>query len=364
MKKSFLMSALLLIAAAAMAQQPVITFQKTEHDFGKINEGDGRVSTIFEFKNEGMEPLVLSNVRASCGCTTPTWTKTPIEPGETGSITVTYNPNGRPGRFSKTVTITSNASNGTTKVYIKGEVIPKQAKPVNQYNIKMGELSLKTKTVNFGTLLKGTNKTQTIEYANLTDHDITVGLNYDNTYLQAVLSFTTLKPQETGTLNLNFDTERCKQWGPVKAYAWVIVNGKEVRTDEFALTLLAEIEEDFSQMSVSEKQQAPIAEIPAEFDLGNVKAGQKASKKISIKNAGVNPLNIRAVVNNNPENLTIGVQKQVIKGGKQANLNTTVSAVKPDGTPLAAGTYRRQIEVITNDPQRPKSKITLVWTVE
>ena len=358
------MSALLLIAAAAMAQQPVITFQKTEHDFGKINEGDGRVSTIFEFKNEGMEPLVLSNVRASCGCTTPTWTKTPIEPGETGSITVTYNPNGRPGRFSKTVTITSNASNGTTKVYIKGEVIPKQAKPVNQYNIKMGELSLKTKTVNFGTLLKGTNKTQTLEYANLTDHDITVGLNYDNTYLQAVLSFTTLKPQETGTLNLNFDTERCKQWGPVKAYAWVIVNGKEVRTDEFALTLLAEIEEDFSQMSVSEKQQAPIAEIPAEFDLGNVKAGQETSKKISIKNAGVNPLNIRAVVNNNPENLTIGVQKQVIKGGKQANLNTTVSAVKPDGTPLAAGTYRRQIEVITNDPQRPKSKITLVWTVE
>ena len=89
MKKSFILSGLLLIALAVAAQQPVITFQKTEHDFGKINEGDGRVSTIFEFKNEGMEPLVLSNVKASCGCTTPTWTRTPLEPGETGTITVT-----------------------------------------------------------------------------------------------------------------------------------------------------------------------------------------------------------------------------------------------------------------------------------
>ena len=136
-----------LVAVAMMAQQPVITFEKTEHDFGKINEGDGRVSVDFEFKNEGMAPLVLSNVRASCGCTTPSWTKEPVEPGQSGKITVTYNPNGRPGRFQKTVTITSNASEPTKKVYIKGEVIPKQAKPVNKYTLAVGELNMKTKVL-------------------------------------------------------------------------------------------------------------------------------------------------------------------------------------------------------------------------
>ena len=89
MKKIFSTLFMALAAVAMMAQDPVIPFEKTEHDFGKINEADGRVSVVFEFKNEGMSPLVLSNVRASCGCTTPTWTQEPVEPGQKGSITVT-----------------------------------------------------------------------------------------------------------------------------------------------------------------------------------------------------------------------------------------------------------------------------------
>ena len=73
MKKIFAMLSMALVAVAMMAQQPVITFEKTEHDFGKINEADGLVSVVFSFKNEGMSALILSNVRASCGCTTPSW---------------------------------------------------------------------------------------------------------------------------------------------------------------------------------------------------------------------------------------------------------------------------------------------------
>ena len=139
MKHVFTFAVALLFATTAFGQTPVITFDKTTHDFGKINEADGRVTTVFEFRNEGMTPLVLSNVRASCGCTTPKWTREPIEPGAVGEITVTYNPSGRPGRFQKTITITSNATQPTTKLYIKGEVIPKPAQPVDQYPVKMGE---------------------------------------------------------------------------------------------------------------------------------------------------------------------------------------------------------------------------------
>ena len=67
MKKIFSTLCMALVAVAMMGQNPVITFEKTEHDFGKIHEEDGRVSVVFSFKNEGMAPLVLSNVRASCG---------------------------------------------------------------------------------------------------------------------------------------------------------------------------------------------------------------------------------------------------------------------------------------------------------
>ena len=171
MKKIFSTLFMALAAITMSAQQPVLTFEKTEHDFGKINEDGGRVTVVFEFKNEGMAPLILSNVRASCGCTTPDWTKEPVEPGQKGSIKVTYNPNGRPGRFQKTVTITSNASEPTQKVYIKGEVIPKAAKPVNQYPVSLGDISMKSKTLSLGTVIKGVNASGEMEYANLSKEE-------------------------------------------------------------------------------------------------------------------------------------------------------------------------------------------------
>lgn len=121
MKKMILM-AVMLINMAAMAQEPVITFEKTKHDFGKIDESE-RVSIVFEFKNEGTAPLVLTDVKASNGITFK-WSPEPIEPGQVGQIKVTYNTAGRPGRFQKNITITSNASSEPIRLCIKGEVIP------------------------------------------------------------------------------------------------------------------------------------------------------------------------------------------------------------------------------------------------
>ena len=200
MKKIFSTLCMALAAVAVFAQDPVITFEKTEHDFGKINEADGRVSVVFEFKNEGMSPLVLSNVRASCGCTTPTWTKEPVEPGQKGSITVTYNPNGRPGRFQKTVTITSNASEPTTKVFIKGEVIPKPAKPVNKYTIAVGALNMKSLVLDLGTIKKGESKTGEMEYTNLTKEDHQVALTPETIegYVFHQVTLPAVKPNEVG----------------------------------------------------------------------------------------------------------------------------------------------------------------------
>lgn len=364
MKKTFMLSTLLGLAMWAMAQQPVITFQKTEHNFGQINEEDGRVSTIFEFKNEGMEPLVLSNVRASCGCTTPTWTRTPIEPGQTGAITVTYNPNGRPGKFRKTITVTSNATNPTAKLYIQGEVIPRQAKPVDKYSIKMGELSLKQNTMAFGTITKGNNLTRSIEYTNLTDHDITVEIlqNDKDLFLTAVPSLKTLKPNEVGTLNVNFDTDKCKEWGPVAHYLYIMVNGKRVISDEYKITLTATIEEDFSKLTVAQRQQAPIVEISTkDINLGTVKAGNHMPvAKAVIKNAGENPLEIRRIINNNPQTIKATVAKTTLKGGKSTELKIELL---PQSN-LKAGVYRRQIEIITNDPATSKIRLTIIWTVE
>jgi archaellum component FlaG (FlaF/FlaG flagellin family) len=127
MKKLSFLLVTLLFAGVAFAQNVAISFDKTSHDFGKIKEQDGLATITFTVKNTGTEPLVISRVQASCGCTTPTWTKDPILPGKTGTITASYNPANRPGTFVKTISVFSNAGADAKILTIKGEVIPKPA---------------------------------------------------------------------------------------------------------------------------------------------------------------------------------------------------------------------------------------------
>lgn len=96
-------------------------FVTTTVDYGTIkHNSDGYRK--FEFKNTGTEPLIITNCKASCGCTVPNWPKEPIMPGETGEIKVKYATN-RVGSFTKSITITSNAVTPTTIVKIKGKVL-------------------------------------------------------------------------------------------------------------------------------------------------------------------------------------------------------------------------------------------------
>lgn len=359
MKKLFLLSCML-VSISMMAQQPVITFEKTTHDFGKINEADGRVTTVFEFTNEGMVPLVLTNVRASCGCTTPKWTREPIEPGAKGNITVTYNPNGRPGRFQKTVTVTSNATEPTTKLYIKGEVIPKPVKPTEQYPIAMGELRLKKKVLNFGAVVKGSNKMLYIEYANTTDKPITVDLltrDQDN-YFAPQVTKKDLQPNETGKIQIALQSSDCPLYGPVDATMYVMVNGEKKLTDEYAITLKADLKEDFSKMTVEERQQAPIVEYAATTNLGTIKTGKKIASKITLSNVGLNPLVIRRVISNDKD-INAYAPKSAIKGGKKADLKFDLNTAN-----MAAGTYARVITLITNDPAHSVIRLRVEWVVE
>jgi len=104
-----------------------ISFETEDHDFGKIQQG-GDGTFEFVFRNTGKEPLVLSNVRSSCGCTVPEWPKEPIRKGESGVIKVSYNTR-ITGSFSKSITVYSNAGGEPVVLVIKGTV-EKSADPL------------------------------------------------------------------------------------------------------------------------------------------------------------------------------------------------------------------------------------------
>ena len=134
MKKLSILFFSLLLLNAAYAQEtataeeadgPQITFAEASHDFGDIEQGT-KVSHTFEFENAGTEPLILSNVLTTCGCTATDWPRDPIAPGDGGKIEVSFNSAGKMGKQNKVVTVVSNAVNAQERVKIITNVLPKK----------------------------------------------------------------------------------------------------------------------------------------------------------------------------------------------------------------------------------------------
>ncbi len=109
---------------------PIITFEKKSHDFGAIVQGD-KVEETFKFTNTGTEPLIITNIQVTCGCTTPKgWPRDPIPPGGKGELTVGFNSAGKIGHQNKVVTVVSNASNSDgALISFTTDVLEKKEQP-------------------------------------------------------------------------------------------------------------------------------------------------------------------------------------------------------------------------------------------
>ena len=121
---------------AANPNAPVITFEKTTHDYGTVIKG-GDGTCEFKFKNTGIEPLILSNVGSSCGCTVPEWPREPIMKGKSASIKVKYDSN-RVGPINKTITVMSNAREASVQLRIVGNVVEATGAQMPQNNLNAG----------------------------------------------------------------------------------------------------------------------------------------------------------------------------------------------------------------------------------
>jgi hypothetical protein len=129
MKKLFF-AVFVVAATAAFGQSkgPIIAWEKSTFDFGDVPQGD-KVEHTFKFKNAGNEPLIITNVQVTCGCTTPKgWARDPIAPGQSGEITIAFNSLGKFGKQNKVVTVVSNAANAEGgQISFAANVVEKKA---------------------------------------------------------------------------------------------------------------------------------------------------------------------------------------------------------------------------------------------
>ena len=354
MKRLAIAVFVLLMTATLSAQMnaPQINFEEKAHDFGEIKEADGPVTYVFKFNNIGNEPLVLKNVRASCGCTTPKWTKEPILPNEEGKLEVTYNPRNRPGSFRKTITVTSNAEPANLYLSIQGKVSAREKSVEEKYPFTLGSLRVKRMHISFFNMTNAAKKPTSLEVMNTTQKDITI--SFPNLPAHLTANDVTIAAGKEGKLTLVYDAALKNDWGYVNDNVLCMVDGE---TASKPLKVSATITEDFSKLTADERMKAPKASMSArKLDFGSVKRGETVVKAFTVTNTGKSELQIHSVKSTSSI-VKCDISSQVLAVGATATIELTLD------TNRTKGRQYKTVNVITNDPTAPNLTFTLSGSV-
>lgn len=336
----------------------MIEFTQMEHDFGDVKEEGGPITHSFEFVNKGNAPLIISNVKASCGCTTPGWTKEPVMPGEKGYVQAQYNPANRPGSFRKSLTVTSNSStNNSSYLYIKGNVTPKPRTPADDYPTKLGDTRFRFRSLNFGIITTEKPVTRVFEVYNDSNSPITFQSKVDApAHVKVTVEPATLEPKSAGEIKVVYDANAKGRLGynsdNIKLYT------NEASNNEKLLYVLATIEEYFPPMSDEEKAKAPrLVFESVNHDFLRIKEGTSVSKEFKFTNTGKSPLNIRDTRTNCGCTVS-SLSSSDIKPGESGTLTVTFDSKGRKGT------QQKTVTVFSNDPTAPTQTLVVKAYVE
>jgi hypothetical protein len=338
--------AVLCIELKTQAQSKIV-FDKVEHDFGTFKEEDGLQTHSFTFVNKGNTPLILNNVMASCGCTTPEWTQKPIAPGEKGFIKVSYNPQGRPGPFNKTITVSTNAENAQTVLRIGGMVEPRPKTISELYPRQIGPVRARSNHVNFSTIRQNEVLSDTLEIINDSGSPVRLAFRTPPPHLKVRVVPATLKPNEKGNIIITYDASKVNSFGFVIHRIYMEVNGKSDYQNSIGVT--ATIEEDFSSLTPEELANAPFVSFNTmSHDFGNIKQGDRVEYEFIIQNKGKRDLIVRDVKTSCGCTI-VSPAKKIVSSNESVPVKVIFDSTGKKGR------QNKAITVITNDPKRPTS---------
>jgi hypothetical protein len=329
----------------AQTKTAYISFDKTSHDFGAITQEDGLATVVFNFTNTGAEPIVISSVSTSCGCTSPDYSKEPVAPGGKGFVSAAYNPVGRPGTFNKTLTVVSNAENNNIVLTISGEVTEKVKNVEDEYPNEVGTIRLDKVLANFASIYNDEIKTETINIINKGTENVVVTVNESQlpAYIKISIEPSTIQKDQTGIITISFDGSKVDDWDYVRALFYLYLNGT-INTNT-KITATAIVKERFDE---TEKENAPKIEFEStEFDFGSLKQGESVDYTYTFKNTGKSDLIIRKT-RASCGCTAINSTAEAIAPGKTGTINATFNSTGKSGT------QNKIITVITNDPTQDK----------
>ncbi len=357
MRKFFVLSVFLGITILAFTQQakPRLTFAETIHDFGEVKEDGGVVVTEFKFTNTGGQVLVIHNVRSSCGCTTPEWTRNPVQPGKEGFVKATFDPRNRPGNFNKSITISSNGVESNIVLRITGKVLPRKKTIEDIYPREMGGIRLKSSHLSFTRIAPQATKTEQLEVINPSDQTVEIGFDRVPEHLHVQMNPSVLKPGEKGVIVATYDAKLKKDWGFVVDQVFITFNGKMDYKNR--LSVSATIEEDYSTWTAQQMVNAPDILIAEKvFDFGEIKQGSKVEHAFKVSNKGKSDLILRKV-KASCGCTAIEPGDMIIKPGEATNI---IAVFNSRGM---SGRQNKSVTVYSNDPKKSTMLLRLTGTV-
>jgi hypothetical protein len=354
MKKIFILAGLfaafLTPGINAQSKNASISFNETVFSFGNIQETGGVQTHRFEFTNTGGEPLIVQNVSTSCGCTTPDWTKEPVMPGQKGFVSAAYNPQGRPGAFEKYITVTSNGDPASVKLTINGNVAAKPITVEDQYKFAFGNVRLSVNHLSFGTVFKGQTQVGKVEMINSSSEPQKVTFQNIPPHLSVKVIPEVLKPNETGIIEVTYNSAKKDDWGFMIDRMDLYENG--TTDNAYKLIVSADLQEDFTKMTDADKANAAKIEFAqTTFDFGKIKQGEMVSYEYNFTNTGKKDLFIRKVTAACGCTAVI-TSADMIPAGKTGTIKATFNSTGK------LGAQNKTITVITNDPSNPK---VILW---
>ncbi len=357
MFRSLLFSLFLCIAMTGFSQyreKPVISFVSRGFDFGNIKEETGKVTHDFVFTNTGKTPLVIQQVTASCGCTTPVWTKQPIAPGAKGKITVTYAATGRPGTFTKTITVNNNSTESIVQLSIHGTVLAQPLSQAQAFPVTFGKVKLKSTIIPLGEVHKGEKKVVSIPVLNTSDSSLTLSIGNLPKHITASVLPITLSPGQKGSIQFTCNTTLINDWG-FRSDKVVLIENNDAVSSRNNVTITSFISEDFSKLTPAQKVMTPVATLlTKQVKLGKIKCGETIKGTFEIRNTGKSPLIIRKIFSD-CNCITAQLPQQGIATGQTATINVSVRTGKSIGQKI------ENVNLMTNSPTTTDLQLPISW---
>jgi hypothetical protein len=335
-----------------------LQFQEEIFDFGMINEQSGPVLHEFSFINNSSRPIKIINVQASCGCTTPDWSKDPIESGKSGFIQASFNPAGRPGYFNKSLTVTTDFDPNPLTLQIKGQVAVEGEADKIQFQASNGNLKLKSGSFNMGKVfIKDEFTVRDFQVMNGGTKPLTFsGNDVGPAYIKIDIQPKTLQPGEKGNIKVSYNGNMKGKYGFQGDNVEIFTDDELNSTKSFSV--YATLEDEFPQLNAAELAKAPKLRVQVStLDFGKMKPNTASVREVQFYNTGKKELDIKSL-QGNCTCITASIEKESIKPGESASI--TISLNPQD----RKGTLQKALTIYSNDPQNPVQRITFSGYVE